>query len=54
MEEVFVRLSKKDFGQTLRQAESFADPYFRTIAVISSINECQKNQKKPIVKKAGN
>ncbi|MGI8543241.1 MAG: hypothetical protein ACR2MD_07130 [Aridibacter sp.] len=54
MEEVFVRLSKKDFGQTLGQAESFADPYFRTIAVISSINECQKNQKKPVVKKAGN
>ncbi len=50
MEEVFVKVSQKDFGQTLGQAESFGDPYFRTIAVISSINECQKNRKKPAVK----
>ncbi len=50
MEDVFVNLSRKDFGQTLGQAESFSDPYFRTIAVISSINECQKNRKKAVIK----
>ncbi len=43
MEEVFRKVSNKNFSQAIGQAQSFSDSYFRTIAVIASVNKCRKN-----------
>jgi len=42
MEVVFKELAEKDLSLTLGQAESFADKYFRTLAIISTLGNCTK------------
>ena len=45
MEKTFLALGEHDFNLVLGQAESFADRYFRTIAVMATVKKCQ--EKKP-------
>jgi hypothetical protein len=48
LEEVFKELSKKDFSNTLSQANSFSDKYYRALAVIEVAKNCPElNKQKP-------
>ncbi len=48
----FYEISQKDFQGAISQAESFSDKYLRTLAVLASVKDCEKNDKpiKPAAK----
>jgi len=51
--ETFYELSKKDFQSILTHATNFSDKYVRTLAVLATVKDCEKNDKpiKPVIKK---
>ena len=48
--ETFYALSKNDFLNALTHATNFSDRYLRTIAVLATVKDCEKNDKSPKVK----
>ena len=48
--ETFYELSKKDFQSALNYTTSFSDKYLRTLAVLATVKDCEKNDK-PIKQK---
>jgi tetratricopeptide (TPR) repeat protein len=40
----FYEISRKDFQGAISQAESFSDKYLRTLAVLASVKDCEKNE----------
>lgn len=40
----FYEISQKDFQGAISQAESFSDKYLRTLAVLASVKDCEKNE----------
>lgn len=52
LNKTFYEISRADFQGALAQAESFNDKYLRTLAVIATVRDCEKNVKseKPKVK----
>jgi len=40
----FYEISQKDFQSAILQAESFTDKYLRTLAVLASVKDCEKNE----------
>ncbi|MCY7375374.1 MAG: hypothetical protein LH472_05315 [Pyrinomonadaceae bacterium] len=49
----FYELSKKDFLTALTHATNFSDKYLRTLAVLATVKDCEKNSK-PVKLKAKN
>lgn len=49
----FYEISQKDFQGAISQAESFSDKYLRTLAVLASVKDCEKNET-PVKPKAKN
>ena len=43
--ETFYALSQKDFQGTLTYTTSFSDKYLRTLAVLATVRDCEKNDK---------
>ena len=43
--ETFYELSQKDFQNTLTYATNFSDKYIRTLAVLATVKDCEKNGK---------
>ncbi|HEV8159586.1 MAG TPA: hypothetical protein VGP58_11180 [Pyrinomonadaceae bacterium] len=48
--ETFYEMSKKDFLTTLTHATNFSDKYLRTLAVLATVKDCEKNDKPVKVK----
>jgi tetratricopeptide (TPR) repeat protein len=48
--ETFYEISKKDFQNALNYTTSFSDKYLRTLAVLATVKDCEKNDAK--IKKA--
>lgn len=46
----FYELSKKDFLTALTYATNFSDGYVRTLAVLATVKDCEKNIEKPAAK----
>ncbi len=47
----FYEISQKDFQGAISQAEGFSDKYLRTLAVLASVKDCEKNEQ-PVKPKA--
>lgn len=47
----FYEISQKDFQGAISQAESFTDKYLKTLAVLASVKDCEKNEQ-PVKPKA--
>lgn len=43
LNKTFYEISQKDFQAAITQAESFSDKYLRTLAVLASVKDCEKN-----------
>ncbi len=48
--ETFYELSRKDFLNSLTHATNFSDKYLRTLAVLATVKDCEKNDKPVKVK----
>ncbi|MDQ3711610.1 MAG: hypothetical protein M3388_05265 [Acidobacteriota bacterium] len=48
--ETFYELSQKDFLNSLTHATNFSDKYLRTLAVLATVKDCEKNDKPVKVK----
>ncbi len=48
--ETFYAISKKDFLTALTNATNFSDRYLRTLAVLATVKDCEKNDKLPKAK----
>ena len=44
LNKTFYEISQKDFQAAISQAESFTDKYLRTLAVLASVKDCEKNE----------
>ena len=42
--QTFYALSKKDFQNTLNYTTSFSDKYLRTLAILATVKDCEKNE----------
>jgi hypothetical protein len=47
----FYQISLKDFQGAISQAEGFTDRYLRTLAILASVKDCEKNNQGKAVKK---
>ncbi|MDQ6785402.1 MAG: hypothetical protein M3033_01095 [Acidobacteriota bacterium] len=52
LNKTFYEISRADFQGALIQAESFNDRYLRTLAVMATVRDCEKNIKKEVKEKA--
>ncbi len=52
LNKTFYEISRADFQGALAQAESFNDRFLRTLAIIATLRDCDKNTEKVVKKKA--
>lgn len=43
LNKTFYEISQKDFQGAISQAESFSDKYLKTLAILASVRDCEKN-----------